>query len=231
MWPKEPIWDHALSLRQLYCCQSCSPFLWGWNRDRGLWHSLDWEVRGYAGFNGPQKSHQKLKKKCPWSQGPLTTSLDFKDFPFNHIWWSLAGHVGQAVVADGLSNGCGHGDCIVAFWCHVAVKPSKALCTLLGWAFWASMWYKKENSISGYLLKKTTSKPELLTHLLPVPTLIVHVREGGVEEEGGNGLVRWGWREFKIWRGDTADIRFLIILFKRATTSHKHKKEDPSKSC
>ena len=32
-------------------------------------------------------------------------------------------------------------------------------------------------------------KPELLTHLLPVPVLVVHVREGGVEEEGGNGLV------------------------------------------
>ena len=28
-------------------------------------------------------------------------------------------------------------------------------------------------------------KPELLTHLLPVPNLVVHVREGGVEEEGG----------------------------------------------
>ena len=35
-------------------------------------------------------------------------------------------------------------------------------------------------------------KPELLTHLLPVPTLIVQVREGGVEEERGSGLVRWG---------------------------------------
>ena len=33
-------------------------------------------------------------------------------------------------------------------------------------------------------------KPELLTHLLPVPALIVHVREGGVEEEGRNSLVR-----------------------------------------
>ena len=32
-------------------------------------------------------------------------------------------------------------------------------------------------------------KPELLTHLLPVPALVVHVREGGVEEEGGDGLV------------------------------------------
>ena len=36
-------------------------------------------------------------------------------------------------------------------------------------------------------------KPELLTHLLPVPALVVHVREGGVEEEGGNGLVRNSW--------------------------------------
>ena len=35
-------------------------------------------------------------------------------------------------------------------------------------------------------------KPELLTHLLPVPALVVHVREGGVEEEGGNGLVSRG---------------------------------------
>ena len=57
-------------------------------------------------------------------------------------------------------------------------------------------------------------KPELLTHLLPVPALIVQVREGGVEEEGGNGLVRCGWREFKIYWGNTADIRFLLILFK-----------------
>ena len=32
-------------------------------------------------------------------------------------------------------------------------------------------------------------KPELLTHLLPVPGLVVHVREGGVEEEGGKGLL------------------------------------------
>ena len=32
-------------------------------------------------------------------------------------------------------------------------------------------------------------KPELLAHLLPVPTLGVHVREGGMEEEGGNDLV------------------------------------------
>ena len=36
-------------------------------------------------------------------------------------------------------------------------------------------------------------EPELLTHLLPVPALVVHVREGGVEEEGGNGLVRNCW--------------------------------------
>ena len=35
-------------------------------------------------------------------------------------------------------------------------------------------------------------KPELLTHLLPVPALVVHVREGGVEEEGGNGLASRG---------------------------------------
>ena len=28
-------------------------------------------------------------------------------------------------------------------------------------------------------------KPELFTHLLPAPTLIIQVREGGVEEERG----------------------------------------------
>ena len=36
-------------------------------------------------------------------------------------------------------------------------------------------------------------KPELLAHHLPVPALVVHVREGGMEEEGGNGLVSGGW--------------------------------------
>ena len=34
-------------------------------------------------------------------------------------------------------------------------------------------------------VEKNHLKSELLTHLLPVPTLIVQVREGGVEEEGG----------------------------------------------
>ena len=34
-------------------------------------------------------------------------------------------------------------------------------------------------------------KPELLTHLLPVPALTLNVREGGVEEEGRNSLI-WG---------------------------------------
>ena len=33
-------------------------------------------------------------------------------------------------------------------------------------------------------------KLELLTHLLPVPALIAQVREGGVEEKGGNIVAR-----------------------------------------
>ena len=33
-------------------------------------------------------------------------------------------------------------------------------------------------------------KPELLTHLLPVPALVVNIGEGGVEEEGVKALVR-----------------------------------------
>ena len=33
-------------------------------------------------------------------------------------------------------------------------------------------------------------KFELLTHLLPVPVLIAQVREGGVEEKGGNIVTR-----------------------------------------
>ena len=36
-------------------------------------------------------------------------------------------------------------------------------------------------------------KSELLTHLLPVPALIVQVREGRVEQEKGNGLVSSSW--------------------------------------
>ena len=36
-------------------------------------------------------------------------------------------------------------------------------------------------------------KPELLTHLLPVPALVVHVREGGVEEEEGDFRVMSDW--------------------------------------
>ena len=40
------------------------------------------------------------------------------------------------------------------------------------------------------LVEENHLKPELLTHLLPVPGLVVHVREGGVEEEGGKILVR-----------------------------------------
>ena len=34
---------------------------------------------------------------------------------------------------------------------------------------------------------------ELLTHLLPVPALVVQVREGRVEQEKGNGLVSSSW--------------------------------------
>ena len=44
----------------------------------------------------------------------------------------------------------------------------------------------------GVSVEENHLKPELLTHLLPVPALVVHVREGGVEEEGGNSLVSRG---------------------------------------
>ena len=36
-------------------------------------------------------------------------------------------------------------------------------------------------------------KSELLTHILPVPALIVQIREGGVELEKQNGLVSSSW--------------------------------------
>ena len=39
-------------------------------------------------------------------------------------------------------------------------------------------------------VEENNLKSELLSHLLPGPVLAVHVREGGVEEEGGKGLVR-----------------------------------------
>ena len=37
----------------------------------------------------------------------------------------------------------------------------------------------------GVSVEENHLKPELFTHLLPVPTLIIQVREGGVEEERG----------------------------------------------
>ena len=48
----------------------------------------------------------------------------------------------------------------------------------------------------GVPVEENHLKPELLTHLLPVPTLTLNVREGGVEEEGGDrfiGIIQ-GWR-------------------------------------
>ena len=42
-------------------------------------------------------------------------------------------------------------------------------------------------------VEENNLKSELLTHLLPVPALIVQVREGGVEQEIGNGLVSSSW--------------------------------------
>ena len=42
-------------------------------------------------------------------------------------------------------------------------------------------------------VEENNLKFELLTHLLPVPALIVQVREGGVEQEKGNGLVSNSW--------------------------------------
>ena len=42
-------------------------------------------------------------------------------------------------------------------------------------------------------VEENNLKSELLTHLLPVPALIVQVREGRVEQEKGNGLVSNSW--------------------------------------
>ena len=42
-------------------------------------------------------------------------------------------------------------------------------------------------------VEENNLKSELLTHLLPVPALIVQVREGRVEQEIGNGLVSNSW--------------------------------------
>ena len=42
-------------------------------------------------------------------------------------------------------------------------------------------------------VEENNLKSELLTHILPVPALIVQVREGGVEQEKGNGLVSSSW--------------------------------------
>ena len=39
-------------------------------------------------------------------------------------------------------------------------------------------------------VEENSLKSELLSHLLPGAALAVHVREGGVEEEGGKVLVR-----------------------------------------
>ena len=44
-------------------------------------------------------------------------------------------------------------------------------------------------------VEENNLKSELLSQILPGPQQTVHVREGGVEEEGGKGFVRmrWGW--------------------------------------
>ena len=41
----------------------------------------------------------------------------------------------------------------------------------------------------GVSVEENHLKPELLTHLLPVPALTLNVREGRVEEEGRNSLI------------------------------------------
>ena len=45
----------------------------------------------------------------------------------------------------------------------------------------------------GVSVEENHLKSELLTHLLPVPALVVQVREGRVEQEKGNGLVSSSW--------------------------------------
>ena len=42
-------------------------------------------------------------------------------------------------------------------------------------------------------VEENNLKSKLLTYLLPVPALIVQVREGRVEQEKGNGLVSSSW--------------------------------------
>ena len=100
--------------------------------------------------------------------------------------------MGKPVVADGLFHADSYSSVVITPGCQIVVETFASSVYIIRMCVLGIDVVQEVKQHLGVSVEENHLKPELLTHLLPVPTLIVQVREGGVEEEGGNGLVRWG---------------------------------------
>ena len=100
--------------------------------------------------------------------------------------------MGKPVVADGLSHADSYSSFFITSGCQVVVETFASSVYIIGMCVLGLDVVQEVKQHLRVLVEENHLKPELLTHLLPVPALVVHVREGGVEEEGGNGLASRG---------------------------------------
>ena len=139
-------------------------------------------------MNDPQTAQKKIKDFAlglKLHQPPPY----LKDFPFQDVWWPPKSHMGKPVVADGLSHADSNHSSIIAPGCQIVIETLPSRECIIGMGILGLNVIQEDKQHLRVSVEENPLKPELLTYLLPVPSLVVHVREGGVEEEGGKGLV------------------------------------------
>ena len=91
--------------------------------------------------------------------------------------------MGQPVVADGLFHADSYCIMIIAPGCQIVVETHENCVNSVRVGILGLDMKQEAKQYLRVSVEDNHLKPELLTHLLPVPALVVHVREGGVEEE------------------------------------------------
>ena len=98
--------------------------------------------------------------------------------------------MGQAVVANGLSHTDSHFGQIIALGRQIVVETLENSVNIIRVDILGLNMIQKVKEYLRVSVEEDHLKAELLTHLLPVPALVVNIGEGGVEEEGVKALVR-----------------------------------------
>ena len=97
------------------------------------------------------------------------------DFPVNEVCFPPEGHVSQPVVADGLFHADSYSSVVITPGCQIVVEAFASSVYIVRMCILGLDVVQEVKQYLRVSVEKKHLKPELLTHLLPVPRRVVHV--------------------------------------------------------